>query len=155
MVAYRADLLKYRVTVVLNNINDRAAMEKYWADWQITLTTYQAKWKADIDKFWADHIAWALKHKPLNVARKAALDKADSDFVASNSATTTAAQQEAALKARNEAYTAATKIYKDALALIGAEPVSPTKPAELAKPPTPAKTVDPVKPIIPLKPAAK
>ncbi len=155
MVAYRVALTQYRVAVVLNDIKDRAAVEKYWADWQVTLTTYQVKWKADIDKFWADHNAWALKHKPLNVARKAALDMADNDFVAANLAATTPAQQEAALKARSTAYTAASKTYKDALALIGAEPVAPTKPAELAKPALPAKTVDPVKPIIPVKPITK
>ena len=155
MVAYRTALTQYRVAVALNDIKDRAAMEKYWADWQVTLTTYQTKWKADIDKYWADHNAWALKHKPLNAARKAALDKADSDFVAANSAATTPAQQEAALKARNEAYKAANMIYKNALTLIGAEPVAPTKPAELAKPALPTKSVDPVKPTIPAKPKTK
>ncbi len=154
LAAYKTALIQYRVTVALNDITYRAAVEKYWADWQVTLDTYQTKWKAEIDKFWADHSAWNLKHKPLNQTRKATLDKADSDFVAANSAATTDAQREAALKARNDAYVAANKIYKDALALIGAEPVAPTKPAELTKPKLPAKTVDPVKPVAPNKPAS-
>lgn len=154
MADYKKALVQYRVTVALNDIKDRAALEKYWADWQVSLTTYQAKWKADIDKFWADHNAWALKHKPLNQVRKADLDSADNAFASANSAATTPAQQEAALKARMDVYIAANKTYKDGLAQIGAEPVAPTKPAELTKPALPVKTPDPVKPVAPVKPAA-
>ena len=152
LAAYKIALIQYRVAVALNDIKDRAAVEKYWADWQVSLTTYQAKWKADIDKYYADHSAWVLKNKPLNQTRRVALDKADTDFVAANSAATTPAQQELALKVRADAHTAANAIYKAAVLLIGAEPVAPTKPAELTKPPLPVKSVNPVKPVAPVKP---
>jgi len=154
LAQYKIDLTQYRVTVALNDIKDRAAVEKYWLDWASTLSAYQAKWKAEIDKYYADHSAWAAKNKPLNQARKAALDKADSDFVAANSAATTPALQEAALTARATAHSAALSVYKAAVALIGAEPVAPTKPAEMTKPALPVKTVDPVKPVPPVKPVA-
>jgi hypothetical protein len=153
LVEYKAALTQYRVTVALNDIKDRAAVEKYWTDWQATLATYQAKWKAEIDKYYADHNAWLAKNKPLNLARKTALDKADADFVAANAAATTPAQQELALKARTTANAAAIAAYKTAVAAIGTEPVAPTKPAELTKPALPAKTADPVKPVAPVKPA--
>jgi hypothetical protein len=154
LVEYKAALTQYRVTVALNDIKDRAAVEKYWSDWQTTLATYQAKWKSEIDKYYADHNAWLAKNKPLNLARKTALDKADSDFVAANSAATTPAQQELALKARATAQSTAIATYKAAVAAIGTEPVAPTKPAELTKPALPAKTADPAKPIAPVKPVA-
>ncbi|MCX6430490.1 MAG: hypothetical protein NTX12_05950 [Actinobacteria bacterium] len=154
LAKYKNDLTQYRVTVALNDIKDRALVEKYWLDWAANLATYQAKWKTEIDKYYADHSAWAAKNKPLNQARKAALDKADSDFVAANAAATTPAAQEAALAARATAHAAALSVYKAAVAQIGTEPVAPTKPAEMTKPALPAKTIDPVKPVAPVKPAA-
>jgi hypothetical protein len=155
LIAYKAALIQYRVTVALNAISYRIAMEKYQADWQVTLTKYEAEWKAAMAKYQAAQSARALKLEPVNLIQKTALDKADNDFVTANAAAKNPAQQDLALKVRADAMLAANTIYKAAVLALGPAPIKPIKPVELTKPVPPVKPVAPIKPVPPVKPATK
>ena len=154
LAQYQIDILKYRVTVIKNAITNRAAMDKYNADWQVAVAKYYADWKVAIEQYQALRAAYDAKIVPAAATRKAAITKADADFLAAASvAGVTNAQLEQAVKAHTDAMDAANNAFKTAVATFGAEPVKPIKPAELTKPPVPVKTVDPVKPVAPGKPA--
>ncbi|TRZ56306.1 MAG: hypothetical protein D4S00_05080 [Streptomycetaceae bacterium] len=154
LAQYQIDLLNYRVLVIKNAITNRAAMDKYNADWQVAVAKYYADWKVAIEAYQALRTAYDAKVVPAVAARKAAITKADADFLAALSvAGVTSVQLEAAVKAHNSAMDAASDAFKAAVAAFGVEPVKPIKPAELTKPPLPTKATDPVKPVAPGKPA--
>ena len=154
LAQYQIDLLKYRVLVIKNAITNRAAMDKYNADWQVAVAKYYADWKVAIEQYQALRAAYDAKIVPAATARKAAVTKADADFLAAVSvAGVTNAQLELAVKAHSDAIEAANSAFKAAVAAFGAEPVKPIKPAELTKPPLPTKATDPGKPVPPGKPA--
>ena len=154
LAKYQIDLLNYRVLLIKNAITNRAAMDKYNTDWQVAVAKYYADWKVAIEAYQALRAAYDAKVVPAVAARKAAVTKADADFLAAVSvAGVTSVQLEAAVKAHNFAMDAASDAFKAAVAAFGAEPVKPIKPAELTKPPVPTKATDPLKPVAPGKPA--
>ena len=154
LAQYQVDLMKYRIELIKIAITNRAAMDKYNADWQIAVAKYYADWKVAIEQYQALRTAYEAKIVPAVAARKAAVTKADADFLAAiGVAGVTSVQLEAAVKAHNSAMDAASDAFKAAVATFGAEPVKPIKPAELTKPPVPVKGVAPLKPVAPGKPA--
>ena len=154
LAQYKIDMMKYRIEVIKIAIANRIAMEKYNTDWQIAVAKYYADWKVAIEQFQALRAAYEAKIAPAVAARKAAIMKADADFLAAvGIAGVTSIQLEQAIKTHNQAMDAAMDAFKAAVATLGAEPVKPIKPAELTKPPIPVKGVAPVKPVAPGKPA--
>lgn len=153
LLAYKTALLKFRIALTVNSINYRIAMEKYWADWNATLDKYLAPYKAALEQYRVLEAAYIAKLAPIAAVRKAAVDKADSAFLAALAVATTDAQLEQALKDHATATSAANEAFKTARAALGAEPVKPVKPAELTRPPAPVKADNPVKPLAPTKPA--
>lgn len=152
LLAYRTALLKFRIALVVNSINYRNAMEKYWADWQATLEKYLAPYKAALEQYRVLEAAYMAKLAPIIAVRNAAINKADSAFLAALASATTDAQLEQALKDHVAATSAANEAFKIAKAALGDAPVKPIKPAELTRPPAPVKADNPVKPLAPTKP---
>ncbi|HUW87339.1 MAG TPA: hypothetical protein VMW30_03050 [Candidatus Paceibacterota bacterium] len=152
LLAYKTGLLKFRIALTVNSINYRIAMEKYWADWQATLDKYLAPYKAALEQYRVLEAAYLAKLTPIITARRAAMNKADSEFLAAVASATTDAQMELALKNHATATSAANEAFQSAKAALGAAPVKPVKPAELTKPPLPVKPSNPVKPLAPTKP---
>lgn len=152
LLVYRTALLKFRIALTVNSINYRIAMEKYWAEWKATLEKYEAPYKAALEQYRILETAYMAKLTPIAAVRKAAVDKADSAFLAALAAATTDAQLEQALKDHATAISAANEAFKIARAALGAEPIKPVKPAELTRPPAPVKADNPVKPLAPTKP---
>jgi hypothetical protein len=151
---YQIDILKYRIEVIKISIANRVAMDKYNTDWQIAVAKYYADWKVAIEQYQTLRSVYEAKIVPAVAARKAAIMKADADFLAAvGIAGATSAQLEQAVKTHNQAMNAAMDAFKAAVATFGAEPVKPIKPAELTKPPLPTMGVAPVKPVPPGKPA--
>ncbi|MDP1850989.1 MAG: hypothetical protein Q8K48_01085 [Candidatus Planktophila sp.] len=154
LAQYQIDMMKYRIEVIKIAIANRVAMDKYNTEWQIAVAKYYADWKVAIEQFQALRAAYEAKIAPAIAARKAAIMKADADFLAAVGVVgATGAQLELAVKAHHQAMEAAMNSFKAAVATFGDEPVKPIKPAELTKPPVPVKGVAPVKPVAPGKPA--
>lgn len=154
LAQYQIDMLKYRIEVIKVAIANRVAMDKYISDWQIAVAKYYADWKVAIEQYQTLRAVYDAKIVPAVAARKAAISKADADFLAAiGVAGVTSAQLELAVKTHNQAMDAAMDAFKAAVATFGEEPVKPIKPAELTKPPLPTKGVAPVKPVPPGKPA--
>lgn len=154
LAQYQIDIMKYRIELIKIAIANRAAMDKYNADWQVAVAKYYADWKVAIEAYQVLRAAYDAKIVPAAAARKAAVTKADADFLAAiGVAGATSAQLELAVKTHGDAMNAAENAFKAAVATFGAEPVKPIKPAELTKPPVPVKGVAPVKPVAPGKPA--
>lgn len=150
---YQIDLMKYRIEVIKVAIANRVAMDKYNTDWQSVVAKYYADWKAAIEQYQTLRAVYEAKIIPAVAARKAAIMKADADFLTAVGVVgATSAQLEAAVKAHHQAMEAAMDAFKAAVATFGEEPVKPIKPAELTKPPVPVKGVTPVKPVAPGKP---
>ena len=155
MAQYKIDLMHYRVTLISNDIAYRAVMEKYWSDWNTTVTNYWASWEATIATFRTANVAYLAKLTPIRATRKAALDAAGAAFLSATAGTQTNDALNAALTAYWNANKAANAAYKSAVALIGTEPVRPVQPAKLVRPVAPVKPVDPIKPVAPVKPFNK
>lgn len=152
LAQYQIDMMKYRIEVIKVAIANRAAMDKYTTDWQAAVAKYYADWKVAIEQFQTLRAVYDAKIVPAVAARKAAIAKADADFLtAVGVAGATSAQLEQAVKTHNQAMDAAMDAFKAAVATFGEEPVKPVKPAELTKPPLPTKGVEPVKPVAPGK----
>lgn len=134
LASYKTALIQYQFTRVTNEINYRAAMQKYEADWKATLATYQAT-----------QTAYEAKLEPIVDARKAAFNAAAATFVAATSGTPTNAVITAALNAYWSATKAANAAYQTAVTALGAAPVRPVKPV------APVRPVDPIKPVAPKK----
>ena len=152
LLAYKTGLLKFRIALTVNSINYRIALEKYWADWQATLEKYEAPYRAALEQYRILETAYMAKLTPIIAARRAAVNKADSEFLAAIASATTDAQMELALKNHASATSAANDAFQTAKTALGAAPVKPVKPAELTKPPLPVKPSNPVKPLAPTKP---
>ena len=154
LAQYQIDIMKYRIEVIKVAIANRVAMDKYNTDWQAAVAKYYADWKVAIEQYQTLRAVYDAKIVPAVAARKAAVIKADADFLAAvGVAGATSAQLEQAVKTHNQAMDAAMDAFKAAVATFGEEPVKPNKPAELTKPPVPTKGVAPVKPVAPGKPA--
>jgi hypothetical protein len=150
LAAYQDALVQFKVTLVVNTINYRIALEKYEADWQAALAKYEAPYKATLAQYQTLRAAYDAKLPAMVVARKSAQDKADTDFLTAIASATTSVQKNAALVAYTAAYSAANAAYKIAAKAVSPKPVKPHKPAELTKPPRPVK---PTLPVAPQKPA--
>ncbi|MEI8067154.1 MAG: hypothetical protein WCH42_07495 [Actinomycetes bacterium] len=153
LAAYKIALQQYRVDLVKNEIAYRPALKAYWAAWISTNQAFNASWQATWATFKTANDAYQAKYKPLNVVKDAALNAADSAFLASIAADTSTTGIEAALKAHTAATTAAQAAFKAAVTALGPEPVRPVKPADPVKPAAPTKPTPPVKPVAPVKPA--
>jgi len=152
LAAYKIALTQYRVTVVNNDISYRAAMQKYWSDWNTTMKNYWSDRAAAIATFQAAHTAYLAQLTPLQATHKAALDAADNAFLAATVGVTSNDALNAAISDWNKAIRAADTTYKTAVAALGAEPVRPVEAPLPQKPAAPVKPVNPPKPQAPVKP---
>ncbi len=153
LAAYKIALQQYRVTLVKNEIAYRPALKAYWAAWTATNQAFNASWQATWATFKTANEAYQAKYKPLNAIKDAALNAADTTFLAAIAADSSSAGIEAALKAHTTATTAAQATFKAAVTALGVEPVRPVKPADPVKLAAPTKPTAPVKPVAPVKPA--
>src|SRR5512141_1492985 len=51
LAAYKVALTQYKVALVVNDINYRATMAKYWSDWQAAVAKYEAAWQASLANY--------------------------------------------------------------------------------------------------------
>ena len=136
----RIGMMKHRIEVIKIAIANRVAMEKYNTAWQNAVAKYYADWKAAIEQYQTLRAVYEAKIVPAVAARKAAIIKADADFLAAGGiAGATSAQLESAVKTHNKAMEAAMDAFKAAVAALGDEPIKPIKPDELSKPPFPVQ----------------
>ncbi|MBI3429993.1 MAG: hypothetical protein HY050_08075 [Actinobacteria bacterium] len=149
--AYKAALIEYRIALVVNSISFRATMEKYWSDWRATVEKYEAAYKAAIEQFQIQQAAYLAKLEPIRATHRAAVNKADADFLAAIAGAKSVAEKELALKNYATANSTANAAFKAAVTAVGPAPIRPVKPAELSKPPLPVKPAEPQKPVAPKK----
>ena len=149
---YKIDITSYRVALINNDINYRAAMEKYWSDWSTTNKAYWAAWATTIGTYRTAETAYDAQLAPLQATHKAARDAAGSAFLAATVGSPTTDQLNAAVKAFYAAAKVADTTYKAAVTSLGVAPVRPVQPTVPVKPVAPVKPADPVKPVAPLKP---
>lgn len=151
LAAYKIAMTQYNVARITNDINYRAAMKKYWADWQTTLQNFNTSWQATVAAFQTAHTAYHAKFDPLQAAHRSVLDAADAAFLAATSGSPTTDALTAAIKAYWSANTTENASYKTAVAALGAAPAWPIKPTSPVKPVAPLKPTDPTKPVAPVK----
>ena len=151
LAAYKVALTQYNVTRITNDINYRAAMAKYWADWKITLQNFNASWQATLSAYQTARAAYDAKIDAAQSAHKVAVDAIDSTFLAAIAGTPSNDALIAAMKTYWSALSAQNISFKTAVAALGAAPVRPVRPSEPAKPVAPLKPTDPTKPVAPEK----
>ena len=151
LAQYKIAMTQYRVALLVNDINYRAAMTKYWSDWNTTINNYQTSWQNTLATFQAANLAFQTKLDAIQAIRQTAVVSADTTFLAAIASTPTSAALDAALTAHWNAVQLANANFKVAVTALGAGPVRPTKPAAPVRPAAPVKPVDPVKPEAPKK----